>query len=69
MMHPDAAAANTRDGWPGILAYFNALPPLERTVRGLVYDTDDPEIFRWQTGAIYTATSLLLTGFEGVEVD
>jgi GT2 family glycosyltransferase len=69
MMRADVSAVRAKDGWPALVAYFNALPPLERTIRGLLYDTDDPDLFHWQTGAIYTMTSLLLAGFEGLKVD
>ena len=68
-MRPEASAAQAKENWAALVAYFNALPPLERTVRGLLSETDDPELFRWQTGAIYNLTSMLLTGFEGVKVD
>ncbi len=69
MMEPDAASARAKDGWPDIVKYFNALPATERTVRGLIFDTDDPDLFHWQTGTIYTFTSMLLNGFEGAVVD
>jgi glycosyltransferase involved in cell wall biosynthesis len=68
LMSPDRAIAEARTDWPEILKYFNALPPLERTVRGLIYETDDPDLFNWQVGAIYTMTKLLLAGFEGTEL-
>jgi hypothetical protein len=68
MMEPDLAAAEAKTGWPAMVKYFNALPPLERTVRGLLYETDDPDLFNWQLSAIYTMTRLLLAGFEGTEL-
>ncbi len=69
MMRPDASAAQAKNHWADLVGYFNAMPPLERTVRGLLIDTDDPDLFRWQTGAIYSLTSMLMAGFEGVELD
>jgi len=69
MMRPDAAAAQAKANWSGLVSFFNALPPQERTIRGFQFDTDDPDLFRWQTGAIYMMMSVLLAGFEGVEVD
>jgi glycosyltransferase involved in cell wall biosynthesis len=69
MMNPDRQAADARAHWPALLKYFNALPPHERTVRGLLHPTDDPELFRWQTSAVYMMTTLLLAGFEGVELE
>jgi hypothetical protein len=68
MMNPDRAAAEAKSQWPNLLKYFNALPPLERTVRGLAFETDDPDLFRWQTSAIYMIETLLLAGFEGIEL-
>lgn len=68
MMEPDKRAAEAKTLWPELLRYFNSLPPHQRTVRGLFYETDDPDLFQWQTGAIYTMTALLLAGFEGVEL-
>jgi glycosyltransferase involved in cell wall biosynthesis len=68
MMEPDKRAADAKTHWPDLVRYFNALPAHERTVRGLLYETDDPDLFRWQTGAIYMMTALLLSGFEGVEL-
>ncbi|MCW2282994.1 glycosyltransferase involved in cell wall biosynthesis [Rhodoblastus acidophilus] len=69
MMNPDGQAAEARGHWPELIKYFNALPPHERTIRGLLHPTDDPDLFHWQTGAVYMMTTLLLAGFEGVELD
>jgi glycosyltransferase involved in cell wall biosynthesis len=69
MMDPDRQAKDANEQWPNLVKYFNAMPPHERTVRGLLYDTDDPGLFRWQTSAVYMLTTLLLAGFEGVELD
>jgi hypothetical protein len=51
--------------WNDTLHYFNALPAHERGIRGLLLDTDDPVLFRWQTNAIYMLTMLSLMGFAG----
>jgi glycosyltransferase involved in cell wall biosynthesis len=69
MMNPDGQAAEARKHWPELVKYFNALPPHERTVRGFLHQTDDPDLFQWQTGAVYMMTTLMLAGFEGVELD
>jgi hypothetical protein len=69
IMDPDFRPADAGHKWGELLRYFNALPPHERTIRGLLYDADDPELFRWQAGAIYTLTLLSLAGFEGVSLD
>lgn len=66
MMAPEAQAEQAKRRWPELLAYFNALPPHERTIRGLMFETDNPDLFRWQTGALYSMTMLMLAGFEGV---
>lgn len=68
IMAPDRSSAEAKHRWQSILDYFNALPPQERTVRGLMLETDDPDLFLWQTSAIYTLTTLQLAGFEGVEL-
>ena len=68
MMEPDRMAEEAKSHWPELVKYFNAVPPLERTVRGLAFETDDPELFRWQISAIYMLSILLLAGFEGVEL-
>ena len=69
MMNPDGQTVEARKHWPELLKYFNTLPPHERTIRGFVHETDDPDLFQWQTGAIYMMTTLLLAGFGGVELD
>jgi glycosyltransferase involved in cell wall biosynthesis len=68
-LDPAASIADARKQWDQVARYFNRAPPLERTMRGLYYETDDPDVFRWQIGAIYSATLAMLAGFEGVEVD
>lgn len=68
-MHPERLSRDARKHWQGTIGFFNKLPPHERTVRGLLADTDDPELFRDQLGAIYMMTALLLAGFEGVVLD
>ena len=68
-MEPDRFLAEAPGQWEGTVGYFNALPPHLRTIRGLVHDTDDPELFRWQTGAIYMLTIMMLAGFQGVARD
>ena len=52
--------------WQNILEYSAMVPPRERTLRGLMYDTDDAELFHWQLSAIYGWNVLNLAGFEGV---
>jgi glucosyl-dolichyl phosphate glucuronosyltransferase len=66
MMDPDRVAREAKGQWPGMLDYFNTLPPHERTIRGLIHETDDADLFRWQLGAIYTLTTMTLAGFDGV---
>ncbi|WP_294534119.1 glycosyltransferase [uncultured Rhodoblastus sp.] len=68
MMDPDRRTAEASRQWPDLVRYFNAMPPHERTIRGLLFETDDPDLFRWQTGAVYMLTTLALAGFEGVEL-
>lgn len=68
-MDPDRLASEAKNQWPGTVGYFNALPPHERTIRGLICDTDDPDLFRWQLGAIYMLTMMMLAGFDGVTLE
>ncbi len=65
MMDPDRQATQAKEHWPGLIGYFNAMPPHERTVRGLLYETEDPDLFCRQTGAVYELMTLLLAGFRG----
>ncbi|MBK8211798.1 MAG: glycosyltransferase [Rhodospirillales bacterium] len=69
MMDPKRFASTVPQYWEDVLKYFNALPPYERTVRGMALDTDDPDFFRWQLGAIYNMTIIKMAGYEGVNVD
>lgn len=68
-MEPKRHASESGKSWKDVLRYFGSLPPHERTIRGLILDTDDPEVFRWQTGAIYLLTLMILSGFSGVSRD
>lgn len=68
MMEPDRQARHAKEHWPLLLRYFGELPPHERTMRGLLFETEDADLFRWQLGAIYNLTTLMLAGFEGVEL-
>jgi len=68
LMDPDQFANHGQDQWLGVRNYLAARPPHERTIRGLLIDTDDPDLFHWQLGAIYTLTAGLLAGFEGVQL-
>jgi hypothetical protein len=69
MMDPERFTLDSPRQWRGTIGYFNSLPPHERTLRGLLVDTDDPDLFRWQLGAIYMLTAMSLAGFEGVSLD
>jgi glycosyltransferase involved in cell wall biosynthesis len=55
-----------RKSWGATMEYFFALPPRERTIRGLYYETDSPDLFQRQLDALYVITALQLAGFEGV---
>jgi len=69
LMDPDQFGHKSRELWLGLRGYLAARPPHERTMRGLLIDTDDSDLFYWQLGAIYNLTSGLLDGFEGVRFD
>lgn len=66
-IEPERRIEEMKQDWPRIAAYFDLLPPLQRTVRGLFYDTDDANLFREQLRVIYLTTLGELTGFAGVE--
>jgi glucosyl-dolichyl phosphate glucuronosyltransferase len=65
MMDPKRHSGDVSVYWRDTIKYFNSLPPHERTIRGFIWDTDDPEVFRRQTGAIYMMTIMSLAGLEG----
>jgi glucosyl-dolichyl phosphate glucuronosyltransferase len=69
MMDSKPYAADVSNYWKDTVRYFNSLAPHDRTIRGFLIDTDDPETFRWQTGAIYMMTIMTLAGYEGVSID
>jgi glycosyltransferase involved in cell wall biosynthesis len=69
LMDPGEFGHKSRELWLGLRNYLAARPPHERTMRGLLIDTDDPDLFYWQLGAIYNLTSGLLDGWEGVRFD
>ena len=68
-MAPDRMLAEAPQYWEKVTDYFNELPPHQRTIRGLLIDTDDPELFRWQLGVVYMLTVLQLAGFDGVSLE
>lgn len=61
-----AAIASARRYWDVVTNYFFALPPAERTIRGLYFDTDSAELLQQQLDAIYIVTLAQLSGFEGI---
>ncbi|MCP5433738.1 MAG: glycosyltransferase family 2 protein [Alphaproteobacteria bacterium] len=65
ILSPEKAIAKSKTYWPAILDYYQALPPEQRSVRGLFFDTEDPNLFNWQLGVVYMMTTLHLSGFEG----
>jgi glucosyl-dolichyl phosphate glucuronosyltransferase len=68
-MDPERFSGEAPQYWKDVVSYFNALPPYERTMRGMALDTDDPDLFRWQLGAIYNMTIITMAGYEGVTLD
>lgn len=66
-MNPEKTIQDAQSGWNFLLEYFFGLPPKERTIRGLFYDTDDPKQFREQLWALSTFTAMLLSGFDSLE--
>ena len=69
LMNPDQFKNTGEAQWLGIRNYLAARPPHERSIRGILIDTTDPDLFHWQLGAIYALTIGLLMGFEGVSLD
>jgi glycosyltransferase involved in cell wall biosynthesis len=66
---PAASLADPQRRWENLVDYFHAMPPLARTVRGLAHETDDPDLFYWQTSIYYELATLMLSGFDGVALD
>jgi glycosyltransferase involved in cell wall biosynthesis len=67
VMKPEQTLEAAQRQWRPLLDYFNSLPPKERSIRGLYVETEDPEAFLWQLGAIYMAEVAALSGFEHAE--
>lgn len=67
ILDPEKAIKNSHQGWNFALEYFFSLPPKERNIRGLFYDTDNPQKFKEQLWVIGTVTNMMLAGFEGIE--
>ncbi|MEM9272847.1 MAG: glycosyltransferase family 2 protein [Cyanobacteria bacterium P01_F01_bin.143] len=63
MMDSKTAVKDAQSGWDFVFEYLFNLPPRERTIRGLFYDTDDIQQFREQLWALSTVTTMMLTGF------
>ena len=66
-MDPEKQISYLNNDWDNLIRYINSMEPQHRNIRSLQYNTDDPEVFRWQLSAIYTITRLSLAGFEGLE--
>jgi GT2 family glycosyltransferase len=60
-------AEELRRDWPRVGRYFNQVPPLYRTLRGLFFDADQADLFREQLRVIYLTTLASLSGFAGLE--
>lgn len=48
--------------WSHVVDFFDSRPADRRTVRSLFENYEDPDEFRWQTGAIYGLMTILLEG-------
>lgn len=68
LMESDGASPTAEERWLGVRDYLAARPVPERGLAGLLLDTDDPELFHWQLGAIYSLTAGMLGGFEGLSL-
>jgi glycosyltransferase involved in cell wall biosynthesis len=66
IMDPEKTSARAQANWESLLDYISQLPPRERSIRALIYETDDDGLFAFQLGALYALTVLMLTGFDGV---
>ncbi len=66
-MNSVEAIERAQSGWNFLLEYFFRLPPRERSIRGLFYDTNEPKQFREQLWVLSIFTTMLLAGFDGVE--
>jgi len=68
IMDPASTSGRAQSNWETLLDYVSQLPPRERSIRSLIYETDDDGIFAFQLGALYSLTVLMLTGFDGVDL-
>ncbi len=63
---PDGSHRAALRGWDIAMSYFFELPPRERTIRGLHFDTDSPALFKRQLDVLWHYTVMSLSGFDGV---
>ena len=66
---PKKAEESGIEGWHWMAEYLCMLPPKNRNVTGLFYETDSPQLFKRQLDAIYLYTVLSLSGFNGLGKD
>jgi glucosyl-dolichyl phosphate glucuronosyltransferase len=64
---PVAAFDNAPRHWPTVFNFVNRLSPRERTPRAFFTEINDAELFKAQMAALYNYTTVLLTGFNGLE--
>lgn len=48
--------------------YLSNMPPRYRNIAGLYHEHEDPDMFKWQLSAIYSFSSLCLSGFPEEQV-
>ncbi len=66
LARPETTLRDPARHWRSVIDFLDTLPPSERQLSGLHVDTEDPDLFQRQLGAVYGMTVTALTGFREV---
>jgi glycosyltransferase involved in cell wall biosynthesis len=64
---PATAFQNAPRHWHTVYDFVNRLSPKNRSPRAFFTEIDDADLFKMQMAALYNYTTLMLTGFNGLE--
>ena len=64
---PATAFEHAPRHWHTVYNFVNRLSPKDRSPRAFFTEIKDAELFRTQMSALYNYTTVLLTGFNGLE--
>jgi glycosyltransferase involved in cell wall biosynthesis len=66
LLDPKLSGQRSNDGWEWLLEFFFGMPPHLRNIRALYAPCEKAEDFKHQLQSVYTATSAILNGFQGI---